>query len=114
ILLMRSMLPLADRPATLLAWLQRWARDKPRQTVLAQRGPDGKWQAIDFATALSQVRSLATALLRAGATQQRPLMVLSENSIEQALLTWAAHYAGVPVAPVSPAYSLANGSLGRL
>ena len=113
-LLMRSMLPLAERPATLVAWLQRWAREKPRQTVLAQRDPAGKWQSINYAAALSQVRSLATALQRAGATQQRPLMVLSENSIEQALLTWAAHYAGVPVAPVSPAYSLASGSLGRL
>jgi feruloyl-CoA synthase len=113
-LLMRSMLPLAERPATVLAWLQRWARERPRQTVLAQRDSAGKWQSVDYATALSQVRSLATALLRAGATQQRPLMVLSENSIEQALLTWAAHYAGIPVAPVSPAYSLANGALGRL
>jgi feruloyl-CoA synthase len=113
-LLMRSMLPLAERPATVLAWLQRWARERPRQTVLAQRDSAGKWQSVDYATALSQVRSLATALLRAGATQQRPLMVLSENSIEQALLTWAAHYAGIPVAPVSPAYSLANGAQGRL
>jgi len=113
-LLMRSMLPLAERLATVLAWLQRWARERPRQTVLAQRDSAGKWQSVDYATALSQVRSLATALLRAGATQQRPLMVLSENSIEQALLTWAAHYAGIPVAPVSPAYSLANGALGRL
>jgi feruloyl-CoA synthase len=41
-------------------------------------------------------------------------MILSENSIEQALVTWAAQYAGIPVAPVSPAYATADGPLTRL
>jgi feruloyl-CoA synthase len=60
------------------------------------------------------VRSLGASLLRLGASLSRPVAILSENSIEHALMTWACHYAGVPVAPISPAYALAAGPLHRL
>jgi feruloyl-CoA synthase len=113
-LTLRSPHLLDDHPPSVLAWLRRWAVERPDRPVLAQRGADGAWRRVTYAQALAAVRSLATALRRRGASQERPLAILSENSIEQALLTWAAQYAGVPVAPISPAYSLAGGELGRL
>jgi feruloyl-CoA synthase len=114
IVLLRSPRPLGRHPASVVWWLRHWAGLLAGQTVLAQRGDDGAWRRIAYGEAFERVRSLAAALRQAGAGAGRPLVVLSENSIEQALVTWAAHWAGVPLAPVSPAYALAAGGLERL
>jgi len=60
------------------------------------------------------VRRLAQGLLDRGLGPQRPLMILSGNGIEHALLSLAAMHAGVPVAPVSTAYSLLSRDHGKL
>src|SRR6266567_482821 len=44
----------------------------------------------------------------------RPVMILSGNSIDHALLTLAGHTAGIPVAPVSVAYSLQSQDHAKL
>src|SRR5258706_4257598 len=111
-LLLRSPHALGPHPS-LLTWLVRWGRERPAQTVLAQRDAAGAWRRVTYAQALEAVRRLASALRRAGGSPTRPLLVLSENSIEQALITWAALYAGIPVAPLSPATSQAH-DLSRL
>jgi feruloyl-CoA synthase len=113
-LILRSPLSLASHPASVLWWLRHWAAQRPERTLFAQRGRDGEWVRVTYAQGLAAVRSIATALRAAGASVARPLAILSENSIEQALMTWGAQYAGVPVAPISPAYSLAGGGLARL
>jgi feruloyl-CoA synthase len=113
-LLLRSPTPLAEHPHSVLAWLRHWADRQPDQLMLAQRDALGAWRRVSWGEALAAVRSLSGVLRRAGGSQERPLMVLSENAIEQALVTWAAQYAGVPVAPVSPAYATAAGPLTRL
>lgn len=114
VVLLRSPRPLGQHPASVVWWLRHWAERQPAQALLAQRGDNGAWRRIDWGEAFERVRSLATALREAGGGGDRPLVVLSENSIEQALITWAAHWAGVPLAPVSPAYALAAGGLERL
>lgn len=60
------------------------------------------------------VRRLGKALLERGLSAERPLLILSGNEIEHALLALAAHHVGVPYAPVSPAYSLVSQDFGRL
>jgi feruloyl-CoA synthase len=82
--------------------------------VLGQRNAWGTWRTVSYAEAFDAVRRLASALRASGCSLDRPLLVLSENSVELALLTWAAHYAGIPVAPVSPAYCLTSGTPRRL
>jgi feruloyl-CoA synthase len=57
---------------------------------------------------------IATWLIRRGASLERPAIILSDNSVEQALLTLGAMHVGVPVAPVSPAYSLQSNTYHRL
>jgi feruloyl-CoA synthase len=86
-------------------WLAHWAEVRPDSPMLVQRGAGGAWASRSCAGVWDAVQRIASALLAAGAGADRPLAILSENSAEQALLTWAALHAGVPVAPVSPAYS---------
>lgn len=114
VMFLRSPRPLDRHPDSILHWLMYWAEVHPEQAVLAQRGADGAWRSISYGEALETVRRLAASMREAGAGPLRPLAILSENSIEHALMTWAAHWAGVPVAPVSPAYGLAPGALERL
>jgi len=87
--------------------LELWARATPDRVFLAQRKQDGGWQSITYSEFLTRLRKLAAGLLRRGLSKERPLMILSGNSIEHALLALAATYLGIPYAPVSPAYSLA-------
>ncbi len=104
-LVLRSPEPLQAYARCLGEHLERWAVERPDQTYLAQR--DGEaWRTLTFAVTLRRVRALATALLSCELSAERPVVILSENSIEHALLALAAMHIGVPVAPVSAAYSL--------
>ena len=94
-------------------WLVRWAREAPDRVFLAERA-GASWRRVTYAEALARVRGLAQTLLDVGLSATRPLAILSGNSIEHALLALAAMHVGVPVAPVSPAYSLASQDLVKL
>jgi feruloyl-CoA synthase len=95
-------------------WLVRWARDRPAAPWLAERDRDGGWTRLSYGDALTAVSGIAAGLLERGARPDRPVMILSDNSIAAALVTLGAMHAGVPVAPVSPAYSLQSASFRRL
>jgi feruloyl-CoA synthase len=102
----RSPHPLGPYPARITERLDHWAVAAPDRTFLARRGADGAWQRVSYAEALGRTRALAQALLNRGLSADRPLVILSGNGIEHALLALAAMYAGVPYAPIAPAYSL--------
>jgi feruloyl-CoA synthase len=95
-------------------WLVRWARERPHATFLAERAGDGRWTRLGYGEALAAVEGIATSLLDRGATPDRPVMILSDNSLASALVALAALHAGVPVAPVSSAYSLQSAQFHRL
>jgi feruloyl-CoA synthase len=99
--------PLGDYPARVTDRLQFWASEAPNRVFLAQRARDGSWEAVTYAQTLARVRTLAQSLLERGLSSSKPLMILSGNSIEHGLLALAAMYAGIPYAPIAPAYSLA-------
>jgi feruloyl-CoA synthase len=107
VIYVRSPQPLGEYPARVTDRLEFWATEAPGQIFLAQRAPDGMWQTVTYAETLSRVRSLASGLLARGLSATRPLMILSGNSVEHGLLALAAMYAGIPYAPIAPAYSLA-------
>jgi feruloyl-CoA synthase len=94
-------------------WLVAWARKTPDRVFLAERAGQ-RWRRVSYREALAAVRGLAQALLDAGLSSARPLAILSGNSIDHALVALAAMHAGVPVAPVSPAYSLASADHAKL
>jgi len=99
--------PLGEYELRLTDRLEFWARATPDRVFLAQRTHGGDWQTTTYSECLTRVRRLAAGLLRRGLSKEKPLMILSGNSIEHALVALAATYVGIPYAPVSPAYSLA-------
>jgi feruloyl-CoA synthase len=102
----RSVCELGPYPPRLTDCLEIWAQRAPQRTFLAKRGADGQWVRLTYADAWRRTRNIAQALIERGASHDRPIAIISGNSIEHALLALGAMYAGVPYAPVSPAYSL--------
>ncbi|SVA49923.1 uncharacterized protein METZ01_LOCUS102777 [marine metagenome] len=94
--------------------LRRWARQTPLSPFLAERDTHGRWIRLCYAEAADRADSVSQALLDRNLSLKRPVMVLSGNSIEHALLSLGAMQVGIPVVPVSPAYSLLSGDHQRL
>ncbi|WP_187968143.1 feruloyl-CoA synthase [Aquibium microcysteis] len=109
-----SVLPLGDYPRTMIDWLRRWAAEVPERVFLADRGEDGAWRKVTFAQALARARSIAQYLLDRKLSAERPVVILSGNSVEHGLIALGAMMAGVPFAPVSPAYSLVSKDHAKL
>jgi feruloyl-CoA synthase len=93
-------------PERITERLEHWARMAPDRVFLAQRSTGGSWDCITYAQTLDRVRRLAQALLDRRLSRERSVLILSGNSIEHALLAFAAMYCGVLYAPIAPAYSL--------
>lgn len=87
-------------------YLDKWAKAAPERIWIARREHSGQWLEISYQQALTKACSIGSALLEMGLGPERPLLILSENSIEHALLGIACAYTGIPYAPISPAYSL--------
>lgn len=113
-ILLRSPHALGPYPGNLTERLARWARERPDQALAAQREPGGGWRRLTYAEAYERARRIGGALIERGLSAERPLAILSENSLDHLLLLLGAMYVGVPCAPVSPAYSLVSGDFGRL
>ncbi|MDI1343733.1 MAG: feruloyl-CoA synthase [Pseudolabrys sp.] len=94
--------------------LDYWAKAAPDRVFLAQRDPQDRWRTMSYAETRDAVARIGASLLRRGLSPERPIVVLSGNSIEHALLALAAMVVGIPYAPVSPAYSLMSSDFGKL
>ncbi len=96
-------------------WLDKWARETPDVIFLAERAnAEAPWTTVTYGEALRKVRGAAAWILAQGLSAQHPLAILSDNSIDHALLTLAAMHAGVPAAAISPAYSLMSKDFDKL
>lgn len=100
--------------------LQRGAQRRPDVTFLAERrGPDRAWQRLTYAEAWARTGAVASWLIAqgfgpgSGQRDGKPVAILSDNSLENALFLFGALRAGVLVAPISPSYSL-SGDFARL
>jgi len=113
-LILRSPMELEPYAANLCSYLVEWAGLTADRTFIAERTATGEWRHLTYGNALTSVRALAQALMNHGVSAERPLMILSENSIDNGLLQLAAMFVGLPVAPVSPAYSLMSQDFGKL
>ena len=114
-LVLTSPLPLGAYPRHVVDRLRHWAGVAPDRLFLADRlGPGRAPRRVTYGEARRLVDRLAQALVDRGLSATRPLLILSENGVEHALLTLAAMEAGVPAAPVSPAYSLLSTDLAKL
>ena len=117
-ILLRNGLPKRPHPPHMLAPLAYWAGAWPDRVWLAQRDPDAPskpgWQTVTYGEALRRIRSLAQGFLDAGAGPDKPVMILSRNAIENALVLYAAMWAGSPAVPVTPAYATLSQDFARL
>jgi feruloyl-CoA synthase len=110
---------LSPFPERLTDRLVHWAKERPDQTLFARRvknadGSTGDWQHITFAQALDAARRIGQGLLDRGLSAERPVLILSENDLEHALLALGCLYAGVAYCPTSPAYSLISQDFDKL
>jgi feruloyl-CoA synthase len=94
--------------------LEHWAGLAPDRLFVAQRAADGQWRGVTYGQTLRRVRSLASGLAQYRLSAERPMAILSGNSIEHLLLALAAMYIGLPYCPISPAYSQAGSDLSKL
>lgn len=111
---LQSAIPLGSYPGRSTERLMHWATQTPEQIFLARRGADGAWITLTYAQTLTRVRSLAQALLNRHLSDNRTVVILSENSLEHALLGLAAMHVGIPYSAVSPAYSLVSSDFAKL
>lgn len=112
-LLVRNPEPLGSYPMRMTARLKRWAARTPDRPFLAARSGKG-WRKVSYAEAFAAARAMGQGLLDRGLSAERPVLILSGNSIEHALLSLACLHVGVPFVPISTAYSLASSDFGRL
>jgi feruloyl-CoA synthase len=107
VIVLKSRIPLKPYEKHIPASLAKWAAERPDRIWLAQRtGADRRWRKLSYGEAKRTVDALTQGILDLKLEPGRAVAILSGNSIEHALMTQAAMQARVPVAPVSPAYSL--------
>jgi feruloyl-CoA synthase len=112
---LKSMTPLETAARCIGDWLEHWARQAPERVFLGERSSvDAPWTMVTYKDALRQVRSAGAWIVAQGMSAARPLVILSDNSIEHALFALGAMHGGVPVASISPAYSLMSKDFDKL
>jgi feruloyl-CoA synthase len=110
-----SRTPLADTPRSIPHVLDAKAKEHPDRPWLKQRAPNhGPWRQVTYGEAARMTRSLAQALLDRGLGPDAPLLILSGNSIEHALMSIAAQRIGAPATPISMAYSVMSSDFAKL
>ncbi|MCK0506174.1 feruloyl-CoA synthase [Aromatoleum anaerobium] len=113
--ILRSGIPLPDSYARCVGeWLERWARDTPERLFLAERNAAGEWDRVSYGEARRRVVAIATWLLGQNLSAERPVAILSDNSIEHALLMLAAMHIGVPSCAISSGNSLMSKDFAKL
>ena len=111
--ILRSPQPLKPYARAVGDWLLHWYDRAPDRTFIAERKGEG-WRRVSYRDALSDARRIGQALLNLGLNADRPVAILSDNSVDHALLALGAMHVGVPVAPISPAYSLMSKDFAKL
>lgn len=96
-----------------LDWLHKWADETPEAVFLAERDGAG-WRDVTYAQALKIVRGIAASLIARGMDQNTPIAIMSGNSVDHALLSFGAQYAGVPTVPMAEQYALIREAHPRL
>src|SRR3981081_2874622 len=110
----RPKIALGQYPVRLTDRLHHWAKAEPNRIFMAERDASGEWRQISYAQLLASSRHIASGLLARGLSAEKPIVILSGNSIDHALVAFGALYAGIPFCPVSPAYSVISRDYGKL
>ena len=112
-LLMTSRTPFDPVVSNTGVWLDKWAEETPSSIFLAERSGDG-WREMGYAEVRDAVRAIASSLAARGMDASTPIVIMSGNSLDHALLSLGAQYAGVPTVPLAEQYSLIPEAHDRL
>ena len=112
--LLYAVVPLEPHPYRLTERLQHWAAVTPDNIFIGRRNEAGSWDTLTYAETFTKVKSIAQALLNRKISTITPVAILSENSVEHALIALAALHTGIPHSPVAPAYSLRSVDFDKL
>jgi feruloyl-CoA synthase len=111
----RSNHPPGAGPRSIAHLLAEKAAAHPDRPYILQRAPGhGPWGGVTYGEAKRAADGIAQWLLSHGLTGADSVMVLSANSVEHALVMLGCYTAGVPIAPISPAYSLISSDHAKL
>ncbi|NDV00948.1 feruloyl-CoA synthase [Pseudoroseicyclus tamaricis] len=106
--------PLGPYPERLSDRILHWAEVAPGRPWMKERAADGGWVSMTYGELAEAMARVGTALLDLGLTVERPLMILSGNSLEHAVAALSAQYVGIPSAAVAPAYALVSQDYAKL
>lgn len=102
-------------------WLVQWATRTPEAVFVAERRQPGEgassgdlWRRLTYGDALTMARGIGQAVLDLGVPHDRPVVILSDNSVDHALLVLGAMMAGRQTAIVSSAYSRIAKDMSKL
>jgi feruloyl-CoA synthase len=112
--LLSNPVALAGHVARIGQWLVHWAERAPQRVFMQERTASGDWHTVTYAQALAKVQAIATWLLSQRLGPQQPVAILSENSVEHGLIALACMHVAVPVATISPAFSLMSKDFAKL
>lgn len=113
-IILKSRVPLQTHPYRMTERLLHWAEHRPNQVFIGQRDSAGIWWTYTYQQTLTVVRSIAQYLLNANLSEKRPIAILSENSVEHAMVSLAALHIGIPYSPITPAYSVRSKDFEKL
>ena len=94
--------------------IHHWAGLDPDRIWMAERDGAGDWRRVSYGQMLASVRSIGQRLLDMGLGTDRPLVILSANSIAHGLMALGAQYVGIPSAAIAPAYATSSGEFEKL
>ncbi len=112
--IIRQQADIADFPRCMTERFMHWSLVDPDRVWIAERGADGDWVRVTYGAGASAIRSIGAALLALNLSVDRPLLILSGNSIAHALMALGAQHVGIPSAALSPAYALSGEDRGKL
>jgi feruloyl-CoA synthase len=113
-IVLRSRVALGQWEPSIPAVLRRRAKEHPDRPLAAQRDVDNEWITLSYGDAYADATSIAKAFRNIGLGPDQPVMILSANSIEHLLVSLGAYAAGIPVMPISVAYSLMSADHARV
>jgi len=112
-LVMTSRTPFDPVVSNTGVWLDKWADETPSSIFLAERSGEG-WREMGYAEVRDAVRAIASSLAGRGMDASTPIVIMSGNSLDHALLSLGAQYAGIPTVPLAEQYSLITEAHDRL
>ncbi len=114
VIYVKSLERLDPYPKRLTERLIKWAFEIPTHTFLGQREENGEWRRLSYGEAFTKAQAVAQYLLQKEVSTERPVVMMSSNTIEYAIVKLACMHVGIPFSPISPAYATKSKDFGKL